>query len=346
MATAEDLVSATQEAINVADASALLGAVGAEASEVVAGFLRGEFRLAAAWDSVRSMLESLDAITESRDSEKEKNRTVLEDLKRNLNANVEEQRRLAEEQSKMSLQVEALKEKLREERKEIRALKKLNSAPLIKASGVVEKVAKELNETLKSQTPLYLYSSLLEHSEYPKLSLLFNAGGLDEATISKLAEVDGSIFLSSDIGPLLTDCGVNDRLKRIDVAYLRLIAQGNLDLVSHVDECPVCGSQSSSDVQSLLKEMSLLWPLPIGQDMTGKRMLGLGVSELRQLGLPKEQLKLALSIVSSLQRTHFASSSSVARKEGAPWQYRQPIEGDSTQKGAFCWIHIMDRGCR
>ena len=99
-----------------------------------------------------------------------------------------------------------------------------------------------------------------------------------------------------------------------------------LGLVGHLDDCPVCGSQTSSDAKYLLKEMKLDWPVPIGQDMTGKRMLGLGVSELAELGISKEQLKLARSTVSSLQRAHFACSSSVARKEGAPWQYPQPIE--------------------
>ena len=193
MATAEDLVNATREAINVEDASVLLEAVGMEPSEVATGFMRGKFRLAAAWDSVKNVLDSLDATRETRKSEAEENRVELEALERNLNANVEEMRRLAEEQRKMSLRVKKLKDKLRKGDIEIEGLEKVNSAPLIQASGVVQMVAKELNETLKSQTPLYLYCSLVEHSEYPKLSLFFNAGGLDEATISKLAEVDGSL---------------------------------------------------------------------------------------------------------------------------------------------------------
>ena len=97
---------------------------------------------------------------------------------------------------------------------------------------------------------------------------------------------------------------MTDPLVRSDVAYLRLIAQGDLDLVGHLDDCPVCGSLTSSDVKNLLKEMKLDWPSPIGQDITGKRMLGLGVCGLGELNFNQEGLTKAQSTLGTLHPFH------------------------------------------
>jgi len=169
--------------------------------------------------------------------------------------------------------------------------------------GTENAMLEELSEQLKND-PTQLEDLCDLENPKPKLSLVFNAIGMDKKDIDALADVNGFEFIHSkgETWSFIDDFG-----KRKDLNYhQRLICDGKfLSYSAHCDECATCGCESVEDLVNLLEEHELPYVELLNEfknhlDVTGRRLLGVTRSDIKHFGISQE----AISLVKFLQKLH------------------------------------------
>ena len=126
-----------------------------------------------------------------------------------------------------------------------------------KIAHVEELTLNQINEQLEKNK--FDFSSLNdEHSQNPKLSLIFNCFGLSSETISSFDDMNSAYFSIIDIMPECESRNITNVKVITDLESIKqtMMIQQKPDF-RHFSECCVCSCESSLDLVNLLKEHNL-----------------------------------------------------------------------------------------
>ena len=126
-----------------------------------------------------------------------------------------------------------------------------------KIAHVEELTLNQINEQLEKNK--FDFSSLNdEHSQNPKLSLIFNCFGLSSETISSFDDMNSAYFSIIDIMPECESRNITNVKVITDLESIKqtIMIQQKPDF-RHFSECCVCSCESSLDLVNLLKEHKL-----------------------------------------------------------------------------------------
>jgi len=180
--------------------------------------------------------------------------------------------------------------------------------PIKKAAEIFDNTESKLLNQVKEISEDATKLVALDEEGGPKLSLLFNAVGIEAKYIRELASVSAFEFVHS-IGE---NWGFIDDIRvRKDLAYLQqfLHSASILSFESHQEKCVVCGCLDFNDLEGLLQEHELELPGSMEEflrqhNFNGRRFVSLTVSDCKDIAKGKESE--CMKVVLYLKRMHFS----------------------------------------
>jgi len=144
---------------------------------------------------------------------------------------------------------------------------------------IEQDLVEELEEELRKKNP-QLAALSDKHSNQPKLSLLLNCMGVDEAAIAATRELDSATFklqtkrswlLSTTCGSELSDMAFKDLLYCGEMMH-----DASFPFSEHVEACEVCAQQTPAQLIELikgLKDVDLPSDVLTNNKINGRRIL-------------------------------------------------------------------------
>ena len=152
------------------------------------------------------------------------------------------------------------------------------------------------------------FSSLNEKSNFPKLSLIFNAMGLSSDTICILQDYTGAKFNDDDLNDSTTYYGINDIKEQKQLFYTRHMMQKKLISTDHVENCAVCSCETPLDLKNLLLEREINVPIDFSFiddfQLNGPRFLFINYSDCKRFMLNREQIEQLMELKEQLHSLH------------------------------------------
>ena len=176
-----------------------------------------------------------------------------------------------------------------------------------KIAHVEELTLNQINEQLEKNK--FEFSSLNdEHSQNPKLSLIFNCFGLSSETISSFDDMNSAYFRIVDIIPECKSRNITNVEVITDLESIKQTIMIRTPDFRHFSECCVCSCESSLDLVNLLKEHNLEVNFETLEkfNINGRRFLALSSKLIsKYFNLSKEELLNFNKSISTVFNLHY-----------------------------------------